>query len=80
MATRLFLAVVCTSLALGLGACKKNPAEAKAAAEAQWRAEQKQKAIKNYQEIVKKYPESPHAAEAQKRINALGPAATPGKK
>jgi outer membrane protein assembly factor BamD (BamD/ComL family) len=52
----------------------------KAAEEAKWRAEQKNKAIKNYQEIVKKYPESPFAAKAQERLRALGPAPTPAKK
>lgn len=80
MATRLLLALVCTSMALALGACKKNPADQKAAAEAKWRADQKQKARDNYQKIVTKYPETSFAAEAQKRLNALGPAATPGKK
>ena len=80
MVTRLFLALVCTSVTLGLVACKKNPADLKAAAEAKWRTEQKQKAKDNYQKIVTKYPESPYAAEAQKRLNALGPSATPAKK
>jgi hypothetical protein len=77
----LILALACASFAvLGLTACKKSTQAQKAAEEAKWRADQKQKAIKNYQELVKKYPESPFAAEAQKRLSALGPAATPAKK
>jgi outer membrane protein assembly factor BamD (BamD/ComL family) len=80
MATRLLVALVCSFMALTLGACKKNLADQKAAAEAKWRSEQRQKAKDNYQKIVTKYPDSPFAAEAQKRLNALGPAATPGKK
>lgn len=80
MATRFLLALVCISTALGFGACKKNPQDQKAAVEAQWRADQKQKAIKNYREIVQKYPESPFAVKAQERLSALGPAATPAKK
>jgi TolA-binding protein len=80
MATRFLLALVCASFALGLSACKKNPKDLKAAEEAKWRADQKNKAIKNYQEIVKKYPESPFAAKAQERLRALGPAATPAKR
>lgn len=80
MATRFLLAVLCTTFTLGFTACKKSPADQKAAIEAKWRADQKQKAIKNYQEIVKKYPESPYAAKSQERLKALGPAPTPGKK
>jgi outer membrane protein assembly factor BamD (BamD/ComL family) len=80
MATRLLLALVFASFALGLSACKKSAKDLKAAEEAKWRAEQKNKAIKNYQEIVKKYPESPFAAKAQERLRALGPAPTPAKK
>ena len=80
MVTRFLLALVCTTFTFGLTACKKNPQDQKAAAEAKWRTDQKQKAIKNYQEIVKKYPESPYAAKAKERLAAIGPAATPAKK
>jgi Outer membrane lipoprotein len=79
--TRFLLAVICASFAvLGISACKKSTQALNAAEEAKWRADQKQKAIKNYQELVKKYPESPFAAEAQKRLSTLGPAGTPAKK
>jgi outer membrane protein assembly factor BamD (BamD/ComL family) len=80
MVTRLHLILACTTLTLGFTACKKSDQAQKAAAEAKWRADQKQKATKNYQEIVKKYPESPYAAKAKERLSALGPAATPAKK
>jgi TolA-binding protein len=80
MAMRFILALVCASFALGLTACKKSSNELKAAEEAKWRADQKQKAIKNYQDLIKKYPESPFAAQAKQRLSALGPAATPPKK
>jgi TolA-binding protein len=80
MVARPLLVLACTTLTLGFTACKKSDQAQRAAAEAKWRADQKQKAIKNYQEIVKKYPESPYAAEAQKRLSTLGPAATPAKK
>ena len=80
MATRLLLALLCTSVALSLSACKKSPKDLKAAEEAKWRADQKAKAVKNYQELVKKYPDSPYAAKAQERLRAIGPVATPAKK
>jgi outer membrane protein assembly factor BamD (BamD/ComL family) len=80
MVTRFLLALLCTTFTLGFTACKKNPQDQKAAVEAKWRADQKQKAIKNYQEIVKKYPESPYASKAKERLTALSPAPAAGKK
>lgn len=80
MVTRLLPVFVCTALLLGFSACKKSPKDLKAEQDAKWRVEQKQKAIKNYQEVVKKYPESPFAAQAQKRLSALGATPASGKK
>jgi len=80
MVMRLLFIPIAALFAMGLSSCKKKPADLKAAAEAKWRAEQKQKAIKNYQEIVKKYPDSQFAAQAQERLRSLGPPATPAKK
>ena len=80
MVTRLLPVFVCAALLLGFSACKKSPKDLKAEQDAKWRVEQKQKAIKNYQEIVKKYPESPFASKAKERLSALGPASSPGKK
>jgi len=64
----------------GTMACKKSPQAAVAARVAAEKADKKQKAIKNYQELLKKYPESPYADKAKARLQALGPAATPAKK
>jgi predicted Zn-dependent protease len=80
MVARLLLVLACTTLTLGFTACKKSNQAQQAAAAAKWRADQKQKAIKNYQDLVKKYPESPYATKAKERLSALGPAATPAKK
>ena len=70
-------------LSLGLPGCgekKKSDAELKQAKEKQWRERQRVQAIKYYGELVKNYPDSPHAEEARKRLEALGPAPTPAKK
>jgi hypothetical protein len=61
-------------------ACKKTPQQEAAAKLAAEKADKKQKAIKNYQDLVKKYPESQYAEKAKTRLQALGPAATPAKK
>jgi hypothetical protein len=72
--------ILLASTVLSLPACKPDVKQQKAAEEAKWRADQKAKAVKNYQEIVSKYPDSPFAEKAKERIRALGPAATPPKK
>lgn len=59
---------------------KQNLAEQKAAAEAKWRQEQKQKAAKYYGELVKTYPDSPYAKQAEERLRALGPISPAPKK
>ena len=64
----------------GTVACKKTPQQEVAAKIAAEKADKKQKAIKNYQDLVKKYPESPYTEKAKTRLQALGPAATPAKK
>lgn len=63
-------------------ACKKKPDQAaqKAQAEAKWREEQRQKAAKYYGDLVKNYPDSEYAKQAQERLSALGPVATPAAK
>ena len=61
-------------------ACKKEQtqAEKKAQVVAAFKAEQKAKAIKNYQELNAKYPTSPFAAQAKAKLQALGaPLAAP---
>ena len=64
----------------GVAACKKSPQQQTEARLAAERADKKQKAIKNYQDLLKKYPESQFAEKAKTRLQALGPAATPAKK
>jgi TolA-binding protein len=65
---------------VGAAACKKSPQEAAAAKLAADKADKKQKAIRHYQELVKKYPNSEYAEKAKTRLQTLGPAATPAKK
>jgi outer membrane protein assembly factor BamD (BamD/ComL family) len=68
---------------LGLIGCKektKSTAELNREKEVKWRERQRQQAIKYYGELIKNYPDSPHAEEAKKKLEALGPATTPVKK
>jgi TolA-binding protein len=68
---------------LALTACgekKKSDADLKIEKEKAWRERQRVQAIKYYGELVKTYPDSPHAAEARRRLEALGPVPTPAKK
>jgi hypothetical protein len=80
MPKRIILALVAVFVLHGAAACKKTPQEQAAARIAAEKADKKQKAIKNYQDLVKKYPDSPYAEKAKTRLQALGPAATPAKK
>ena len=82
MVKRILWLVAAVALCFGSGACKKKPnlAEQKAVADAKWRQEQKNKAIKYYGDLVKEYPDSPFAKQAEERLRALGPASTPAKK
>ncbi len=56
---------------------KKTAAQLHAEKELAWRADKKQRATKAYQQIVQKYPDSPFAAEARKRLDATGASASP---
>jgi TolA-binding protein len=80
MLQRFLLPSLAAFVLLGATACKKSPAAAAAAKIAAEKADKKQKAIKNYQELVKKYPQSEYAEKAKTRLQALGPESTPGKK
>jgi hypothetical protein len=82
MVKRILWLVVAGALCLGSGACKKKPnlAEQRAVADAKWRQEQKNKAIKYYSDLVKEFPDSPYAKQAEERLRALGPVSTPAKK
>jgi hypothetical protein len=70
-------------LCLGIAGCeekKKSDAELNRDKEVKWRERQRQQAIKYYGELIKNFPDSPHAEEAKKKLEALGPATTPEKK
>lgn len=64
---------------LSATSCKKAPKDLTAEREAKFRAEQKARALKSYQDLVKKYPDSEYAAKAKERIRALTPPTTPKK-
>jgi outer membrane protein assembly factor BamD (BamD/ComL family) len=72
------------ALLIGLSpcGCKKEVSAVQRTAQddQQWRERQRQQAIKYYAELIKSYPDSPNVAEAKRKMDALGPAATPAKK
>jgi len=75
---RVAIAVV---LGFVLASCKSKQAgtlNAGELTEAQ-KIELRKKAVENYQKLIEKYPESPHAEQAKERIQQLGGAATPKK-
>ena len=80
MLQRTAILILAAIAACGLGACKKSAKEQAAAAKARVLAEKKVRAIKAYDELVKKYPESPFAEKAKEHLRTLGPAVTPAKK
>jgi outer membrane protein assembly factor BamD (BamD/ComL family) len=80
MVKRTILIAFTAALAAGVVSCKKSKPDTTANQQAKFQAEQKARALKTYQELVKKYPDSEHAPKAQERIRALatpaGPATT----
>jgi TolA-binding protein len=65
-------------LAMNGAACKKTEIPLKAGElSVEEKAKLKLNAINAYEKIVKEYPDSPHAAEARKRLDVLKP---PGSK
>ena len=80
MLLRIRPVLLATLVVFGVAACKKSPQQQAAAKIAAEKANKKQKAIKNYQDLLKKYPQSEYAEKAKTRLQALGPAATPAKK
>jgi hypothetical protein len=74
LSRKLLLLLVLASLA-GFAGCekKKTAAEIQAGKVAAFRKHQKIEAIKAYTELVNKFPDSEHVAEARERLKALGP-------
>jgi len=67
-----FLAAIACSLT---AACQKSEGESVAERTRQFQSQQRKKAIENYQQIIRKYPDSEYAAKAQERLRALNAAA-----
>lgn len=81
MLRRILLLLLAAALCLGGVACekKKTKAEIMADKKKEFRARQKKEAIKAYQNLVTKYPDSEYAPKAQERLDQLGPAEPPKK-
>ena len=81
MLKRLALLILAAALCAGGSACKgqATQAEIKAQKQRDFRARQKKLAIKAYQDLVTKYPDTEFAPKAQERIEKLGPAEPPKK-
>ena len=65
--------VLATALACGATACKSkvDPAVAQAEAQIAFQNKQRLALIKVYDDLAKKYPESPNAAKAKERADIL---------
>jgi hypothetical protein len=65
--------VLATALACGATACKPkvDPAVAQAEAQKAFQDKQRLALIKVYDDLAKKYPESPNAAKAKERADVL---------
>ena len=79
MSHPLRFALLAAAVMMAAAACKKDKTAAQANAEKieAWKAQQKVRAVRSYQEILDNYPDSPFAAQARERIQAIGPVATP---
>jgi hypothetical protein len=84
MPQKLVLLLLAAAILAGGTACKKTQtaAEKEAAKVTAFRERQKAEAIKSYNAIIEKYPESEFAAKAKERLAVLGPmpAASPAPK
>lgn len=65
--------VLAAALACGATACKSKPnaAAQKAKEQAEFQQKQRLALIKVYDDLAKKYPESPNAAKAKERADVL---------
>lgn len=77
MLQRFAVAVVLATVCSLSAACKKSEAQSMVERKQQFQAQQRKKAVENYQQILKKYPDSEFAAKAQERLRAMN-AQAPG--
>ncbi len=77
MLKRFAALLLAAALCVGSAACKKSIAENYAEKRQQFQAQQRKRAIDNYQQILKKYPDTEFAAKAQERLRALNAVAQP---
>ncbi|MEA3213783.1 MAG: hypothetical protein QOE70_6840 [Chthoniobacter sp.] len=82
MATKFAGLLVALALIFSGAGCEKQEtaADKKKKDDDLWRARQKQQAAKYYNDLIKNYPDSPFAKQAEEKLSALGPVATPAKK
>ncbi len=79
MVQRFALVLLAGVIAVGTVSCKKSQKDVAAEQQAKFRAQQKTRALRQYQDLVKKYPDSEYAGKAKERIRTLTPPATPKK-
>jgi TolA-binding protein len=79
MVKRLAFLFLAAAVALSSTSCKKAPKDLAAERQAKFKADQKARALKAYQDLVKKYPDSPYAEKAKERIRVLATPAPPKK-
>ncbi|MEO8351087.1 MAG: outer membrane protein assembly factor BamD [Chthoniobacteraceae bacterium] len=71
MLPRLIPLLAAVAISFGAMGCQKKPQETAAEKQAKFQAAQMTRAIENYEKLVKQFPESPYAAQAQERVQAL---------
>ena len=65
------LVVFTVALSMSGAACKKKSGEDIAAKQREFQERQRAQAVKAYEELATKYPDSEHAAKARERLSAL---------
>lgn len=76
MVQRFALVFLAGVISIGSVSCKKSQKDVAEQKQAKFKAEQKARALKSYQDLVKKYPDSEYAEKAKERIRALTPPST----
>ncbi len=71
MLPRIIPLLAALAISFGAVACQKKPQESTAEKQAKFQAAQMARAIENYEKLVKEFPESPYAAQAQERLLVL---------